>query len=317
MRNQSKYFLNNREVSEEEFFGRNNLSVSNPFRGEKQVNEAVKQAIGLSTRHKAGKKMLYLDEAIEQEEKLKEVKDRLNLAEKLARKFIDDMYLKNPNVISQEEYDKIEKDDTITNVSRGEKEMMEYLQNKLNHPNTETNNCSYTMCGQRECSHCYPKKDTTTNVSTSEEEMAIEKYNQSFLDSMYFKSPFNETKKSTAINQSDFFDREQREKEIFDKLRKNLEEGVKETEGKADYSEINLNILDLMSERMQKNKYKYPPGNSKKPMDVKSLEWALFRHIKKMVQPIENDPESYKEHLAAVLCNASMILNQLELKNNQ
>ena len=269
MQNQSKYFLNNREVSEEEFYGRNNLSVSNPFRGEKQVNEAVKQAIGLSTRHKAGKTMTYLDEVL------------------------------------------------------------------------ENNNCNYTYCGKKECKNCYPNKealetkiafdkskkiieqsqkdDTITNVYPSEEEMAkmvIEKYNQSFLDSMYFKSPFNETKKSTAINQSDFFDRKQSQKEIFDAFRKNMEEGVKETEGKADYSEINLNILDLMSERMQKNKHKYPKDNSKKPMDVKGLEWALFRHIKKMIQPIENDPESYKEHLAAVLCNASMILNQLELKNN-
>jgi hypothetical protein len=165
-----KYYLNNREVSEEEFYSTNNLSVSNPFRGEKQVNQAVKEAIGLSTRHKANTPMIHLDEAIEQWKEL-----------------ID---------------------------------------------------------GAVEAQH-----------------------------------------------------------------------GVKETEGKADYSEINLNILDLMSERMQKNKYKYPPGNSKKPIDLKSLEWALFRHIKKMVQPIENDPESYTEHLAAILCNSSIILDQLELKN--
>jgi len=93
----------------------------------------------------------------------------------------------------------------------------------------------------------------------------------------------------------------------------NLKKAYKETEGKIDYSEINLGILDLMAERMQENKHKYPVGNSKKPMNIKGLEWALFRHLKKMIQPIKNDPETYKQHLSAILCNASMILDQLEI----
>lgn len=89
--------------------------------------------------------------------------------------------------------------------------------------------------------------------------------------------------------------------------------GVKETENKIDYSEINLDILDIMAERFTANKEKYPKGNMKKYIDKENLEWALFRHIKKMISPIENDPETYEEHLAAVLCNASMILDQLKL----
>jgi len=89
-------------------------------------------------------------------------------------------------------------------------------------------------------------------------------------------------------------------------------EGIKESNGKADYSEINLEILDLMAERFTANKHKYSKGNMKKTIDVKSLEWALFRHVKKMIQPIETDEETYKDHLSAVLCNASMILDQLK-----
>lgn len=91
-------------------------------------------------------------------------------------------------------------------------------------------------------------------------------------------------------------------------------QGIKESNGKTDYSEINLEILDLMAERFTANKHKYPKGNMKKPIDIKSLEWALFRHVKKMIQPIETDEESYKDHLSAVLCNASMILDQLKVK---
>ena len=93
-------------------------------------------------------------------------------------------------------------------------------------------------------------------------------------------------------------------------------QGVKETEGKVDYSEINLEILDLMAERFTANKHKYPKGNMKKTIDIKSLEWALFRHVKKMIQPIETDEETYKDHLSAVLCNCSMLCDQLNLQKN-
>lgn len=90
--------------------------------------------------------------------------------------------------------------------------------------------------------------------------------------------------------------------------------GFKETAGKTDYSEINLGILDLMAERFQANKVKYPKGNTKKSLDKQDIIWALFRHVKKMVHPIEGDEETFKDHLAAVLTNCSIILDQLELE---
>lgn len=92
--------------------------------------------------------------------------------------------------------------------------------------------------------------------------------------------------------------------------------GVKETEGKLDYSEINFEILDLMAKRFAENKHKYPKGNSKKPLDKQEILWASFRHIRKMLQPIENDPETYEEHLAAVATNMSIILDQLRLNKS-
>lgn len=93
--------------------------------------------------------------------------------------------------------------------------------------------------------------------------------------------------------------------------------GIKETEAKSDYSEINLDILDLMSERMMANKHKYPKGNSKRPIPEGTLEWAMFRHIKKILKPIPNDPETKRDHLAAIACNVSMILDQMELVPSQ
>lgn len=88
--------------------------------------------------------------------------------------------------------------------------------------------------------------------------------------------------------------------------------GIKENNGKLDYSEINFELLDLMAERFMKNKDKYPKGNMLKQIDVKELEWAAFRHLRKMIQPIDGDVESYEDHLSAAACNLSMILNQLK-----
>lgn len=90
--------------------------------------------------------------------------------------------------------------------------------------------------------------------------------------------------------------------------------GYKENNGKVDYSEINLGILDLAAERFTANKHKYGKNNMKKPLDKNNLCWAMFRHVKKMLQPPKDDSENYKEHLAAVVCNASMILDQLNLE---
>ena len=90
--------------------------------------------------------------------------------------------------------------------------------------------------------------------------------------------------------------------------------GVKETENKTDYSEIDFDILDLMAERFNANKHKYPKGNMLKPIDEKELLFAGFRHLKKMIQPIEGDEETFLQHLSSVLCNMQMVYQQLKLK---
>jgi|SRR6478609_726228 len=94
-------------------------------------------------------------------------------------------------------------------------------------------------------------------------------------------------------------------------------EGIKETEGKLDYSEINLEMLDLMAKRFNKNKDKYPKGNSRKPLDKTELIWAIFRHTRKILKPIKNDPENIEDHLSAIGCNLSMVLDQIEIEKNE
>jgi hypothetical protein len=90
--------------------------------------------------------------------------------------------------------------------------------------------------------------------------------------------------------------------------------GIKDQNGKIDYSEIDFDILDLMAKRFEANKHKYPKGNMLKPIDEKSLMFALFRHWKKILQPIEGDQETFEDHISAILCNAQMIWQQRKLK---
>lgn len=92
--------------------------------------------------------------------------------------------------------------------------------------------------------------------------------------------------------------------------------GKKENDGKTDYSEIDFDILDLMANRFNSNKHKYPHGNMLKPLEEKQLLFALLRHLKKMIQPVDNDPETFEEHLASILCNAQMVYQQRKLNKN-
>lgn len=91
----------------------------------------------------------------------------------------------------------------------------------------------------------------------------------------------------------------------------------KDSEGKLDYSEINWDFIDAMAARMNRNKDKYPPKNyeSMNEEEIKGMEQATLRHLRKILQPLKDDSESVLDHLAAIGCNA-MILYYLN-KNKQ
>lgn len=203
-----------------------------------------------------------------------------------------------------------------------------------------TIDCKFTMCGQKNCICCYPTKNTNSTrhkskegethifKTTTEQREKIELLKQYLLNHPPVQNDINKiieislsgtedelknmiSKEKIKIEGKDdvITNSSRGEKETMEHLK-----GIKESNGKTDYSEINLEILDLMAERFTANKHKYPKGNMKKPIDIKSLEWALFRHVKKMIQPIETDEETYRDHLSAVLCNCSMLYDQLKVK---
>ena len=49
-------------------------------------------------------------------------------------------------------------------------------------------------------------------------------------------------------------------------------------------------------------------------MSIGLLEQALFRHVRKILQPMPGDPETIQDHLYAIGCNAMMITTQLQMQ---
>ena len=91
-------------------------------------------------------------------------------------------------------------------------------------------------------------------------------------------------------------------------------QGVKETEGKVNYGELDFDYIDSMALRMSKNLEKYPPKNWQKKMDIEELAKSAIRHARKILQQIENDEETLEEHAIALGCNGMMINYQLKVK---
>lgn len=89
------------------------------------------------------------------------------------------------------------------------------------------------------------------------------------------------------------------------------DEGLKESEGKTPYEELDWDYVDSMAHRMESND-KYPPENWKKEMDIRKLAASAIRHARAILEPSEYDTESQEDHAVALGCNGMMINYQLK-----
>ena len=87
----------------------------------------------------------------------------------------------------------------------------------------------------------------------------------------------------------------------------------KESTWKLSY-ELHRPFITAMAKRMSQNKWKYPPYNRQKPMDIKELKQALFRHTIEVMNWNYTDIED-NDHLQALSLNAMFIYYQF--KNNE
>lgn len=84
---------------------------------------------------------------------------------------------------------------------------------------------------------------------------------------------------------------------------------IKESDNKLSY-ELHRPFITAMAKRMSQNKWKYPPYNRKKPMDIESLKQALLRHTIEVMDWNYTDIEN-NDHLQAIALNAMFIYYQL------
>ena len=94
-----------------------------------------------------------------------------------------------------------------------------------------------------------------------------------------------------------------------DDILKNIlsNKGVKETENKTDYQEIDWNFIEGIAKRMNLNKEKYEPFNYHKPMDVNLLKQSLLRHTIEILKGEHNDAGQEYGHIFATALNSMMI----------
>lgn len=82
--------------------------------------------------------------------------------------------------------------------------------------------------------------------------------------------------------------------------------GIKQTEGKTSYSEIDWSFIEKMAKCMNLNKGKYPPKNWQKPMEAELLLDAAQRHLIELHRGELFDKENGAEHAVAIALNMMM-----------
>ena len=90
-------------------------------------------------------------------------------------------------------------------------------------------------------------------------------------------------------------------------------EGVKQTEGKLNY-ELDWGFIQQMAERMGQNKGKYEPYNWTLKMDVEKLKQSLLRHVIEVMKGDYTDDNRQYGHLESIALNALFINYQLKNK---
>lgn len=91
---------------------------------------------------------------------------------------------------------------------------------------------------------------------------------------------------------------------------------MKITENK-NHIEYDWEFLEAQMKRLEKNKIKYDFENWKKPIKIKDLKDALFRHTIEIMKGNYNDENVELDHFPAIALNAMFIYHQLKNNKNE
>lgn len=103
-------------------------------------------------------------------------------------------------------------------------------------------------------------------------------------------------------------------------MENNKEKGLRYNEGKRKWSLVDFKALEPMVEVLEYGAAKYTTekgsgkDNWKKGMPVTEICESMLRHTYALLTGEINDPESTKQHIGHILCNAMFISHMINQK---
>ncbi len=93
--------------------------------------------------------------------------------------------------------------------------------------------------------------------------------------------------------------------------------GLRYNDGKLKWSYVNFEALEPMVRVLMFGAQKYEPFNWMKGLDKKEVLESMQRHLAKLMDGENNDPESNLHHIGHIMCNAMFYsyFNNQENKN--
>lgn len=177
---------------------------------------------------------------------------------------------------------------------------------KAQESNIQKTNCEHTMCGQKECVHCYPKQKTNLEGNYN--------YKLPVYGGVYKVQPthyyYSSTKMLDNIKEA--------EKLGIRAVKTESKEPYKETEGKL-YYELSWEFIEEMAKRMQHHKNgKYELYNWKNnpmtPKGIEDMKQALNRHHIEVMKGNYDDGEEVLGHIISYATNSMILWEQLRNK---
>jgi len=266
------------------------------------------------------------------------IEERLGLAEKFKKEALNEMYFENPNLISQEDYNKEQLaqvkvsshslDEVLEQTHSAEKETerfeikkdilsyQTYYQAVLTKPTSNWNRLEITFSDSdinkleklsiSDIMHLFNDSVSTKEIKTEEKLATI----QAPIGALIVPK-----EKQIEWAEKVLEKQEQSTKGHSTRLKANTPmEGKKENNGKL-YYELSWEFIEEMAKRMANNKSdKYPLYNWKKNIDIEELKQAINRHHIEVMKGNYKDGNEVLGHIVSYACNAMMLWEQLNKK---
>lgn len=123
-----------------------------------------------------------------------------------------------------------------------------------------------------------------------------------------------------ALNMSEekafYVDKLQGDPEIWDLHQEKKAHGLRYNDGKLKWSYVHFQSMEPMVRVLMFGAQKYEPRNWQRGLNKEEILESMQRHLAKMMDGEENDPESGLSHIGHIMCNA-MFWSYMDLRDKK